>query len=150
VANHNQAEKRARQSEHRRVRNLHVKSSVRTYVKRVRYAVETLRVLDAGRQVHAQEVEKHVRAILDRHAAEYQGIKRESVLTLAKELLAGASNSKKFDRDKHRAFLRDLAQADLFIATRVMTKAASKGVFHKRNIARRVSRLNLLVNSVLG
>jgi ribosomal protein S20 len=149
VANHKQAEKRARQSESGRQRNLHVKSTVRTYVKRVRYAVETIEALDAGRNVHPQEVEKHVRGIIEKHANEYQHIKQEAVLTSAAALLASAGTGKKFDRVVHRAFLQGLAKADLLIATKAMTKAASKGVYHKRNVSRRVSRLNLLVNGIL-
>jgi len=148
VANHKQAKKRARQSEIRRQRNMHVKTSVRTLVKRVRQSVDTIRVIDAGRQVHTQEVEKHLRGIIERRRTEYLGVAKENVLTLATDLLENGRTGKTFDREKHRSFLEELARADLFIASRALDRAASKGVFHDRNASRRISRLNLLVNSV--
>ena len=148
MATHKQAKKRAHQSERRRQRNMHVKSTVRTHVKRVRYAVDTIRTIDAGRQVHPQEVEKHLKGILERRANDYRAIEREVVLTKAQELLARGSETKKFDREKHRAFLEELARADLYIASRALSKAASRGVFHARNVSRRISRLSLMLNSV--
>jgi len=47
VANHPSADKRNRQNIKRRERNTHVRSSVRTFVKRVRSAVEAGNVAEA-------------------------------------------------------------------------------------------------------
>ena len=43
---------------------------------------------------------------------------------------------------------KELAVAELAKATSAIDKAASKGVYHKNNAARKVSRLAKLVNSV--
>ena len=40
------------------------------------------------------------------------------------------------------------AQAELVNATKVIEMAASKGVYHKNNVARKVSRLNKAVNKM--
>ncbi len=149
MANHKQAKKRAIQSERRRLRNMHVKTGVRSLVKRVRYSIDTINLIDAGRQVHPQEVEKHLRSILDRRSPEYRRFSREDVLTGAQTLLdTGRKGGKHFDRDMHRSFLEQLARADLYMASRSLDRAASKGVVHRRNASRRVSRLTLLVNGV--
>ncbi len=148
MANHKQAKKRARQAERRRQRNMHVKSTVRTLIKRVRNSVETIDHLDAGRQVHPQEVEKQLRSILERKAPEYERIERQDVLDKAKELLEKGRSGKTFDRAMHRNFLVTLASADLYIASKALAKAGSKGVFHRRNVSRRISRLHHMVNRV--
>lgn len=86
MANHKSALKRIRQTAKRTERNRHVRSTMRTHIKRVRVAVE------AG--------------------------------------------------DK------DLAQQELLLAIRKIDKAASKGVIHRNQAGRRVSRLTKLVNSL--
>ena len=43
---------------------------------------------------------------------------------------------------------KDEAQAALVSATSVISKAASKGVYHKNNAARKVSRLTKAVNGI--
>jgi small subunit ribosomal protein S20 len=86
VANHKSALKRHRQSLKRNARNVAVKSSLKTSIKKVREAVTEK---DAGR---------------------------------ARELLVEA--------------------------TRSLDKAASKGVVHKNNAARRISRLAQRVNAI--
>ena len=43
---------------------------------------------------------------------------------------------------------KEAAQAELVNATKVIEMAASKGVYHKNNVARKVSRLTKLVNTV--
>lgn len=149
MANHKQAKKRAIQSERRRLRNMHVKTTVRSLIKRVRYSVDTINLIDAGRQVHPQEVEKHLRSIIERRTPVYTRFGNEAVLTGAQTLLdTGRKGGKHFDRDMHRSFLESLARVDLHLAARMLDRAASKGVLHQRNAARRVSRLNLLVNGV--
>ena len=40
------------------------------------------------------------------------------------------------------------AQASLKVATSEIGKAASKGIYHKNNVARKISRLTKLVNTV--
>ena len=42
----------------------------------------------------------------------------------------------------------EAAQAELANATKVIEMAASKGVYHKNNVARKVSRLNKAVNKM--
>ena len=41
-----------------------------------------------------------------------------------------------------------VAQQELIAATKTIEMAASKGVYHKNNVARKVSRLTKLVNSI--
>lgn len=43
---------------------------------------------------------------------------------------------------------KEAAQAELANATKVIEMAASKGVYHKNNAARKVSRLNKAVNKM--
>ena len=43
---------------------------------------------------------------------------------------------------------KEAAQAELANATKVIEMAASKGVYHKNNVARKVSRLNKAVNKL--
>ena len=43
---------------------------------------------------------------------------------------------------------KEAAKAALLIATSVIDKATSKGVYHKNNCARKVSRLTKAVNSI--
>ena len=43
---------------------------------------------------------------------------------------------------------KEAAQAELANATKVIEMAASKGVYHKNNVARKVSRLNKAVNKM--
>ena len=85
MANHKSAIKRHKQNLVRRARNVSVKSSIKTAVKKVRAAVEN------------KDLEK------------------------AQELLT--------------------------LATKSLDKAASKGIIHKNNASRRVSRLAKLVNT---
>lgn len=86
MANHKSAVKRIRQNEKRNLRNTHVRSTVRTFIKRVREAV----------------------------AAKDQ----------------------------------DLAKKALEAAIPVIDGAASKGVIHRSNASRNVSRLTRLVNTL--
>ena len=142
MANHPQALKRARQSEKRRQRNMHYKTQLRTRVKYVRYAVGQIETLAAGKTIHAQEVEKHLKGIVEGKAADYKGAGFEGLIKSATALL------KKYDKKKHAAFLKTLAQADLKISARLLSRAGSKGVLHKRTAGRRISRLTKLVNRV--
>ena len=146
MANHKQAKKRARQSERRRQRNMNVKSTVRTLIKQVRYSAETIRHLDSGRQVHPQEAEKQIRSALDNREEHYRTTGHETMLVQARNLLENGRVDKAFNREMHRSFLVSLARADMHIACRALDKAASKGVFHRRNASRRISRLQRLVN----
>lgn len=86
MANHKSALKRIRQTAKRTVRNRHVRSTMRTHIKRVRTAVE-----------------------------------------------AGDPT---------------VAQAELALAITKIDKAASKGVIHKNQASRRVSRLQKAVNKL--
>ena len=43
---------------------------------------------------------------------------------------------------------KEAAQAELVNATKTIEMAASKGVYHKNNVARKVSRLNKAVNKM--
>lgn len=43
---------------------------------------------------------------------------------------------------------KEVAQAELANATKVIEMAASKGVYHKNNVARKVSRLSKAVNAM--
>ena len=43
---------------------------------------------------------------------------------------------------------KEAAQAELVNATKVIEMAASKGVYHKNNVARKVSRLSKAVNAM--
>jgi small subunit ribosomal protein S20 len=86
LAVHKSAEKRMRQNETRRMRNRHVKTGIKTMIKRVREAVQAK------------------------------------------------------DRAK--------AQAALAQVTPLVDKAVSNGVIHWRNGARKISRLNKLVNTM--
>ncbi|MBN2283609.1 MAG: 30S ribosomal protein S20 [Deltaproteobacteria bacterium] len=86
MANHKSAEKRMRQSERKRQRNVSAKSHVKTRVKAVLQAVE------------------------------------ENNATLSKETLS--------------------------TAVRVISKASSRGIIHKNNAARKISRLTRKVNSL--
>ncbi len=63
MANHKSAEKRHKQSEKRRIRNRHVMSTVRTFVKRVRVAIE------ANDAAAAKEALPAAIRILDRAAS---------------------------------------------------------------------------------
>jgi small subunit ribosomal protein S20 len=86
VANHKSAEKRIRQTARRTARNRYVRSTMRTFVKRVRVAAE-----------------------------------------------AGEA---------------DAARAALIDAMKKIDGAASKGVIHRKQASRRISRLQLLVNEI--
>jgi small subunit ribosomal protein S20 len=55
LATHKSAEKRMRQNETRRVRNRHVKTSIKTMVKKVREAVQEKNEAKAG-QYHGSEI----------------------------------------------------------------------------------------------
>jgi small subunit ribosomal protein S20 len=86
VAHHKSAIKRIKQTEKRNARNRHQKSTLKTYIKRIREAVE--------------------------------------------------------NKDKEAAL------AALQIAIPVIDKTATKGVIHKTNASRNVSRLTRLVNTL--
>jgi small subunit ribosomal protein S20 len=86
VANHKSAEKRIRQTARRTARNRYVRSTMRTFVKRVRVSAE-----------------------------------------------AGEA---------------DAARAALIDAMKKIDGAASKGVIHRKQASRRISRLQLLVNQI--
>jgi small subunit ribosomal protein S20 len=86
LAVHKSAEKRMRQNETRRMRNRHVKTGIKTMIKRLREAVQA--------------------------------------------------------KDKAKA------QAALTKVTPLIDKAVSKGVLHWRTGARKISRLNKLVNTI--
>ena len=43
---------------------------------------------------------------------------------------------------------QDAAQTALVAATKAIEMAGSKGIYHKNNVARKVSRLNKLVNTI--
>jgi small subunit ribosomal protein S20 len=86
LAVHKSAEKRMRQNETRRMRNRHVKTGIKTMIKRVREAVQA--------------------------------------------------------KDKAKA------QATLAQVTPLIDKAVNKGVIHWRTGARKISRLNKLVNAM--
>jgi small subunit ribosomal protein S20 len=83
VANHKSAEKRVRQTVNRRLRNKHVLTTMRTYIKRVRVAIEE-------------------------------------------------GNA-------------DLANDTLKNATQALARAASKGVIHRNQASRKISRLTKAV-----
>lgn len=142
MANHPQALKRSRQSEKRRQQNAHVKSTIRSSVKAVRYAVDQLQQVEAGRHIHPQEIEKHLKSVSVGKRNDYEKNGFKDVFKKAEALL------KKYDAKKHATFLRQLAQADLHASRRLIGKAASKGVFPARTASRKISRLDRLVNTV--
>jgi len=119
-----------------------VKSRIRTRVRALRYAVDLVNQLEAGRNIHPQEVEKHLRWLTEGKAADLQRIGYADLVDEAKSLIGG------YDAARHATFLRRLARADLKESARLIGKAASKGVLHKRTASRRISRLSLLVNRV--
>jgi small subunit ribosomal protein S20 len=86
LATHKSAEKRMRQSEKRRMKNVSTKSSVKTRIKKVLESVE------------AKDLEK--------------------------------------------------SKEELYITAKAISKAASEGVIHKNNAARKVSRLTKKVNAL--
>ena len=142
MANHPQALKRARQSEKRRQRNMAVKSRIRTRVRALRYSVDQLNQLRAGRHIHPQEVEKHLRWLTEGKASDLKAGGGENLLKDATALLS------KYDSEKHTALLTALAHHDLSESTRLLAKAASKGVYHKKTAGRRISRLTKMVNAI--
>ena len=142
MANHRQALKRAKQAEKRRQRNMAVKSRIRTRVRALRYAVDLVGQLQTGRNIHPQEVEKHLRWLSEGKSDDLKRLGYTDLVDEAKTLLAS------YDADKHAAVLRKLARADLKESARLIGKAASKGVVHRRTASRRVSRLTRLVNAV--
>ena len=142
MANHRQALKRAKQSERRRQRNIAVKSRIRTRVRALHYAVDQIRQLEAGKSIHAQEVEKHLKWVSEHKAADLKRVGAAGLVDEATALLES------YDSGKHADFLRKLARTDLAESTRLLGKAASKGVVHKRNASRHISRLTRLVNGV--
>ena len=62
---------------------------------------------------------------------------RSKVKTAVKKVEAAVAN-----KDK------ETAQAELIKAIKLIETAGSKGVFHKNNVARKISRLTKLVNTV--
>ncbi len=142
MAHHKQAAKRARQSEKARVRNITVRSRIRTRVRALHYAVDQLRTLEAGRHIHPQDVEKHLRKLTEGKAKDLADYGFGSITDDAKKLL------KKYDAKAHAALLRQLAQADLKQSTRLIAKAGSKGVLHKRTAGRRIGRLTKMVGKL--
>lgn len=142
VANHKQAAKRARQDERRRQRNMAVKSRIRTRVRALRYAVDQLKTLEAGRTIHPQDVEKHLRGLTEGKSADLTRLGFGEVTDDATKLLS------KYDAEGHAALLKKLAKADLKESTRLLSKAASKGVLHKRTVSRRISRLTKMVDGI--
>lgn len=142
MANHKQAAKRARQSEVRRQRNVAVKSRISTRVRALRATIDKIRLLEAGRSIHPQDVEKHLRWLSEGKSKDLAQLGFEGIAEGATKLLA------KYDAKGHAQLLRDLAQADLKESTRLLSKAGSKGVMHHRTVGRRISRLTKLVDSV--
>ena len=142
MANHKQAAKRARQAERRRQRNMAVKSRIRTRVRALRYAVDQLKTLEAGRNIHPQDVEKHLRGLTEGKSQDLDRLGFKDITDDAKKLLG------KYDADGHAALLKKLAKADLKESTRLLSKAASKGVLHKRTVSRRISRLTKMVDGL--
>ncbi len=139
MANHKQAAKRARQAEVRRQRNTAVKSRLRTRVRALRFAVDQLQTLEAGRNVHPQDVEKHLRKLTEGKAQDLSRSGYGEISDAATKLL------KKYDAKGHADLLKKLAHADLKESTRLLAKAGSKGVMHKRTVSRRISRLTKMV-----
>ena len=74
--------------------------------------------------------------VTETKAARNKAIRSEVKTSIKKVEAAVAANDKA------------AAQAALFDATSVIESACSKGVYHKNNAARKVSRLSKLVNSV--
>ena len=142
MANHPQALKRAKQSERARVRNMAVKSRIRTRVRALRYAVDSIETLRSGKSIHPQEVEKHLRWVTTNKVAD---LKRIGFAGATKE---AAALLKSYDAGKHETFLQGLAQADLKESVQLIDKAASKGVYHRRTASRKISRLTTMVNGV--
>ena len=62
---------------------------------------------------------------------------KSAIKTAVKKVEAAVANNDK-----------ETAQAELAVATKLITMAGSKGVFHKNNVARKVSRLTKLVNTI--
>ena len=62
---------------------------------------------------------------------------KSAIKTATKKVEAAVAN-----KDK------ETAQAELIKAIKLIEKAGSKGVFHKNNVARKVSRLTKAVNSI--
>jgi len=142
VANHKQAAKRARQSERRRQRNTAVKSRIRTRVRALRSSVDQLKTLEAGRNIHPQDVEKHLQWLTSAKVKDLGRLGYGEVIDEATKLL------KTYDSDGHMALLKKLAHADLKESTRLLAKAGSKGVMHKRTVSRRISRLTKMVDGL--
>ena len=142
MANHKQAAKRARQSEARRVRNIAVRSRLRTRVRALRFAVEQIQTLEAGRTIHPQDVEKHLRWLTSGLAPDLARVGFAEISAEASKLLT------KYDAAGHASLLKKLAHADLKESTRLLGKAGAKGVLPKRTVGRRISRLTKMVNSI--
>lgn len=77
------------------------------------------------------------RIIVNRTRAERNKSIRSGVKTAMKKVFAAIESGDK-----------NAAKAELASATRVIEKAATKGVYHKNNAARKVSRISKAVNQM--
>ena len=92
MATHRSSEKRARQSEKRRVRNCAVRSFVKTRVARVRTALAEGKAPDAAQQL--REAERALRKAASKGVIPKQRASR-TVARLARAVARGASTSAK-------------------------------------------------------
>ena len=77
------------------------------------------------------------RILVNRTKAERNKAIRSSVKTAMKKVFAAVEANDK-----------EAAQAALLVATATIDKATSKGVYHKNNASRKVSRLSKAVNTL--
>lgn len=77
------------------------------------------------------------RILVNRKNAERNKAIRSGVKTATKKVFAAIESGNK-----------DSARTELSSATKVIEKAASKGVYHKNNAARKVSRISKAVNQM--
>lgn len=77
------------------------------------------------------------RILVSRKRAERNKAVRSSVKTAMKKVFAAIETGDK-----------TAAQAELRAATRTIEKAGSKGVYHRNNVANKVSRLSKAVNTM--
>ncbi len=114
---------------------MHYKTTMRTKIKSVRYALDSFNTLAVGKALHPQDVEKYLRNLVEGKAADYVQGGHADVIEQAKGLLGN------YNPDNYKGFLVNLAKANFHMAEKSIRHAATRGAIHKRTADRKVSRL---------
>ena len=140
MANIKSAKKRVITSQVRADRNKAIKSKVKTYIKKVDAAVAAgdKAAAESALPVAIAEISKAAsKGIFHKNtAARNKAIRSEVKTSIKKVEAAVAANDK------------EAAKAALTVAISTIESASSKGIYHKNNSARKVSRLTKLVNGL--